>query len=174
MGLEISSVTGMQNIGGISQPIIGQRRIEHQTRLKDGEVNLIGGILEDSESQSLSGYPWLAKIPILKYLFGQDDKQRNESEIIFAITPHIIRAQDLTEENLRVVDIGTGNSIGVRHKIPVKTGISKTDSSALVPHQSGQPKPSRPRPVPQASVDPCPLGQHRIEEDQGSTLCAFD
>ena len=61
MSLEVSSVSGTQNIGGISQPIIGQRRIEHETRLQDGEVNLVGGILEDTETNSLSGYPWLTK-----------------------------------------------------------------------------------------------------------------
>jgi general secretion pathway protein D len=116
MVLEISSVTGQQNIGGVSQPIIGQRRIEHETRLQDGEVNLVGGILEDSESQSMSGYPWLTKIPILKYFFGQTDKERRENEIIFAITPHIIRAQDITDQNLRMVDVGTGNSVGIRHR----------------------------------------------------------
>jgi general secretion pathway protein D len=116
MVLEISSVTGTENIGGISQPIIGQRRIEHETRLQDGEVNLVGGILEDSETQSLSGYPWLTKIPILKYFFGQTDKERRENEIIFAITPHIVRAQDVTEQNLRMVDVGTGNLTGIRHK----------------------------------------------------------
>ncbi len=114
MSLEISSVTGQQTIDGVTEPTIGQRRIEHQARLKDGEVNLIGGILEDTESQSLSGYPWLTKIPILKYLFGQDNKQRQQSEIVFAITPHIIRSNEVTDENLRMVDIGTGNSVTYR------------------------------------------------------------
>ena len=84
MTLEVSSVSGTQNIGGISQPIIGQRRIEHETRLQDGEVNLVGGILEDTETQSLSGLPWLTKVPVLKYLFGQEDKQRQENEIVSA------------------------------------------------------------------------------------------
>jgi len=115
MILEISSVTGQQNIGGVSQPIIGQRRIEHETRLQDGDVNLVGGILEDSETQSLSGYPWLTKIPILRNLFGQTDKERRENEIVFAIMPHIVRAQDLTDQNLRMVDVGTGGAIGLRH-----------------------------------------------------------
>ena len=118
MTLEISSVTGSQNIGGVTQPVIGQRRIEHQTRLQDGEVNLVGGFLEESETQSLSGYPWLAKLPILKYLFAQEDKERRENEIIFAITPHIVRAQDVTEQNLRMVDVGTGSSVGLRHSDP--------------------------------------------------------
>src|ERR1700691_5356164 len=67
--MDISSVTGTSNIGGISQPIIGQRKIEHEVRLKEGEVNLLGGMLEDSQTKSLTGIPGLAQIPILKYLF---------------------------------------------------------------------------------------------------------
>lgn len=118
MTLEVSSVSGTQNIGGISQPIIGQRRIEHETRLQDGEVNLVGGILEDTETNSLSGYPWLTKIPILKYLFGQEDKQRQENEIVFAITPHIIRAQEINDDNLRLVDLGRGSTVSVGHSDP--------------------------------------------------------
>src|SRR5215469_2834900 len=84
MSLEISSVTGEINIGGITQPKIGQRRIEHETRLRDGEVNMIGGILEDTETQSMSGYPWLTKIPILKYLFGNENRERTQDEVVFA------------------------------------------------------------------------------------------
>src|SRR5438874_5815564 len=48
ISMDISNVTGQSNIGGISQPIIGQRKIEHEIRLKEGEVNLLGGMLEDS------------------------------------------------------------------------------------------------------------------------------
>ena len=118
MALEISSVTGVQNIGGISQPVIGQRRIEHTARLADGEVNLLGGILEESETQSLSGYPWISKLPILKYLFAQENKDRRENEIIFAITPHIVRSKEVNDQNLRVVEVGTGNSIELRHPRP--------------------------------------------------------
>jgi general secretion pathway protein D len=115
MALEISTVTGSENIGGITQPVIGQRRIEHETRLEDGDVNLLGGILEDSETQSLSGYPWISRVPILKYLFAQDNRQRRETEIIFAITPHIVRAQELTDDNLRTIDVGTGAATELRH-----------------------------------------------------------
>jgi len=116
MTLEISSVTGTSNIGGIAQPTIGQRRIEHETRLQDGELNLLAGILEDTETKSLSGYPWLTRIPILKYLFGQENKEHDEHEVVFAITPHIVRAEEITDDDLRVIDVGTSNSIGLRYK----------------------------------------------------------
>jgi len=133
MTLEVSSVSGTQNIGGISQPVIGQRRIEHETRLEDGEVNLVGGILEDTETHSLSGYPWLAKMPILKYLFGQEDKERQENEIVFAITPHIVRSQDVTDENLRLVDLGRGSSVSVRTADPRKSGTAAPAATQTSP-----------------------------------------
>ena len=122
MTLEISSVTGTQNLGGINQPVIGQRRLDLESRLQDGDVNLVGGILEDTETQSLSGYPWLAQIPVLKYLFAQEDKQRQENEIVFAIMPHIVRALEVTDDNLRLIDLGAGNTVTVRHTDAKKPG----------------------------------------------------
>lgn len=200
MVLEISSVTGSQNIGGINQPIIGQRRIDHETRLRDGEVNLVGGILEESETRSLSGYPWLAKFPILKYLFGQENKDQRENEIIFAITPHIVRALDVTEQNLRLVEVGTGSTVEMRRK-ELQSDASKSPAPATSP-QSNQlppketsagrpgglalaatPKPQGDRaatntPSPslpaQGIPDPCPYGQHALGAQDGIVKCAFD
>jgi general secretion pathway protein D len=141
LGLEISSVTGSESIGGITQPIIGQRRIEHETRLIDGEVNLLGGILEETETQSMSGWPWVSKLPLLKYLFAQDNRDHRENEIIFAITPHIVRAPEITEENLRQIDVGTGSAIELRRKPPVPAA----------PAQDRPTDPSKAKlPVPQA------------------------
>jgi general secretion pathway protein D len=114
MSLEVSTVTGEQNIGGFNQPTIGQRRIEHEARLKDGEVNLIAGILTDSETRSIGGYPWLMNIPILKYLFGQQTKDHSKSEIVFAIIPHIVRSYEVNEDNLKLVDLGSGNNVTYR------------------------------------------------------------
>lgn len=144
MGLEISSVTGSESIGGITQPIIGQRRIEHETRLVDGEVNLLGGILEDSETQSMSGYPWISKIPILKYLFAQDNRERRENEIVFAITPHIVRAKNVTEENLRAIDVGTGSSTELRRKSAKQQAAVQTPAA---PAPAGPPRPVAPTPA---------------------------
>lgn len=162
MALEISSVTGQQNIGGITQPIIGQRRIEHETRLTDGEVNLLGGILEDSDTQSLSGYPWLSKIPILRYLFAQDSRDRRENEIVFAITPHIVRSQDINDENMRTVDVGTGTSIDVRRKIvaaPAAPAVPASEHPETDPAKSQQSIPQTPVADPVAASAPRPLTQ---------------
>ena len=115
ISMDISSVTGQSSIGGISQPIIGQRKIEHEIRLKDGEANLLGGIMEDQQTKSLSGIPGLAQIPILKYLFGQTQQDHSQNEIVFAIVPHIIRSSDVNEINQRPIEIGTANAIELHH-----------------------------------------------------------
>ena len=151
MTLEISSVTGTQNIGGINQPTIGQRRVDLELRLLDGEVNLVGGILEDTETQSLSGYPGLLKAPILKYLFAQEDKQRQENEIIFAITPHIVRSQEITDENLRLVDLGAGNSVTVRRTDAKKPSASSPPGAS----QPGAPQNGQP-PAPDQNISTRP------------------
>ena len=96
--MDVSAVTGQSNIGGISQPIIGQRKIEHEIRLRDGEANLLGGIMEDQQTKSLTGIPGLAQIPILKYLFGQTTQDHSENEIVFAIVPHIIRGTEVQRD----------------------------------------------------------------------------
>src|SRR6266581_5155644 len=113
--MDVSNVTGQSNIGGISQPIIGQRKIEHEIRLKEGEVNLLGGMLEDQQTKALSGIPGLANVPILKYLFSQTTSDNRENEIVFAIIPHIIRGADINEMNQRAIDIGTSTTIELRH-----------------------------------------------------------
>ena len=135
--MDVSAVTGQQNIGGISQPIIGQRKIEHEIRLKDGEANLLGGIMEDQQTKSLSGIPGLAQIPILKYLFGQTTQDHSENEIVFAIVPHIIRGADVNEVNQRAIEIGTANAIELRHKSQpaAVTPISQTSPAGA----AGQP-----------------------------------
>ena len=98
LSMDVSAVTSYQNIGGISQPIIGQRKIEHEIRLKDGEVNLLGGIMEDQQTRAVSGLPGLASIPILKYLFSQTNTEHQQEEIVFVIVPHIIRGPEMSRE----------------------------------------------------------------------------
>src|ERR1700751_1380448 len=136
MTMDVSAVTGQQNIGGISQPIIGQRKIEHEISLKDGEANLLGGIMEDQQTKQLSGIPGLAQIPILKYLFGQTTQDHSENEIVFAIVPHIIRATDVNEINQRAIDIGTATTIELRH---APRPVSATSNSSAQPGQTGAP-----------------------------------
>jgi general secretion pathway protein D len=115
IALDVSSVINNQPIGGINEPVIGQRKVEHEIRLKDGEVSLLGGMLQQQDAQSLTGIPGLSQIPILKYLFSQKNTEVMDSEIVFAVIPHIVRRKDLNEFNGRTLDVGTANSIHLHH-----------------------------------------------------------
>src|SRR5256886_1039966 len=142
ISMDISNVTGQSNIGGISQPIIGQRKIEHEIRLKEGEVNLLGGMLEDSTTKSLSGIPGLSQIPILRYLFGQTNTEHRENEIVFALIPHVVRSQDLSELNQRALQVGTASAIELRRV------------SRPAPGDGGAPTQPTPTPPPAQSAPP--------------------
>jgi general secretion pathway protein D len=129
--LEISNVSSQSTIGGITQPIISQRKIEHTIRLDDGEINLLGGIMEQDYTKSTSGWPFLGQIPILKYIFSQENKEVTTNEIIFLLIPHVVRAQQLTDLNRRALDVGTGTGIDLRiaAKQPAENGGAQAASA---------------------------------------------
>lgn len=141
LSLEISSVTSRTNIGGIDQPIIGQRKIDHEIRLKEGEVNILGGIFEDQDIKNLSGLPGLSQVPLLKYLFSSNSTERVENEIIFVLVPHIVRAQVLTDLNLRAIDIGSAGSVGLRRRSRAATSGAAAPRPAVQPQPQATPAP---------------------------------
>jgi general secretion pathway protein D len=157
--MEISSQTGTASIGGITQPIIGQKKVDlGEIRLRDGESSLIGGILDDSQTKSLSGIPGLAQIPILRYLFGQIQTDHEEDETIFAITPHVIRGTDVNEANQRAIDIGTASTIELRHVSKPSAPASSPAPTAQAPGSQALARPASPNPS-QPPASPSPAGQ---------------
>ncbi len=154
VSMDISSVTGQSNIGGISQPIIGQRKIEHEIRLQEGEVNLLGGMLEDSETRSLSGIPGLSQIPILKYLFGQTNTDHSTNEIVFALVPHIIRARDVTDLNEKALEVGTAAAIELRRASQAPPVAPGSEGGQASPAQGQAPVSQTPMPQPPGQAAP--------------------
>ena len=110
----VSSVTGSSNIGGISQPIISQRSIEHDIRLKDGEVSVLGGLIERTDTKAVNGWPGLAKLPFLGYFFSDNNVDHQENEVLIVLIPHIVRLPTMTAENLRAIASGTDTNAEVR------------------------------------------------------------
>ena len=115
ISLEISSVTGQVNLGGINEPIIGQRKIDQEIRLREGEVSLIGGLLSTQDNKTKTGVPGLANIPILGKLFSANSVDRERDEIMIALIPHVVRRPDITPENVRGIDTGPTQTVTLRH-----------------------------------------------------------
>ncbi len=109
-----SQEQGSTNIGGITEPIISQRTADQVVRLKEGEVNILGGFLQKQDLISIGGTPGLGELPILKWIFSSTQHEVQDDEIIFMLTPHVVRAADITPLNLQEIDTGTGTNVELR------------------------------------------------------------
>jgi general secretion pathway protein D len=158
--LEISAVDRNTNIGGILQPVIGQRKVEHEIRLKEGEVNLLGGMLEDSETKSMTGLPWLSQIPVLRYLFGQSQTERINNEIVFVLVPHVVRGADVNDQNLRILDVGTQNQIGLRRTAAPQGGAARPQQPVPQTQPPVQQPPTANPPAPQSPSTQSPTSSN--------------
>jgi len=119
--VDISSISGT-GYGGL--PTFGNRSINTTIRLKDGETNMLAGLIRDDERKVLSGIPGLSDIPVIGRLFAYNHIESQETDIILTLTPHIVRVLDLTEADLRpfLVDSDLGSSIG---DLPAASPIEK-------------------------------------------------
>lgn len=131
--LEVSSVTGQSNIGGIQQPIISQRKIEHDVRLKEGEVSIIGGLFQRTDTRTLNGWPGLAKIPFLRYFFAEDRIEHQDDEILIVLIPRILRVPEWTRANLEPLFSGTESNVEVRHVTDLRTPAAQTPAQQTAP-----------------------------------------
>jgi len=131
--IEVSSVTGTSTIGGISQPIISQRVVEHDIRLKDGEAFILGGLIQRTDSRTLNGWPGFAKIPVLRYLFSSDNIDHQEDEVLIVMIPHIVRMQDWTKENLLGIYSGSDLDVKVKHESEMRAPVTETPKPGQAP-----------------------------------------
>ena len=114
--IEISNVRDFVDIGGISQPVIGQRTIQHDVRVQEGEASVIGGLNQSQVFKTQAGVPFLGEIPIIGKLFSEQDVQRTESEILLVLIPHIVRMPGIEPSNLRTIASGTDQKFELRYE----------------------------------------------------------
>ncbi|HXY23562.1 MAG TPA: cohesin domain-containing protein [Candidatus Acidoferrum sp.] len=118
--IEVSSHTSDATIGGITQPVISQRKIEHDIRLKEGEANILGGLFERTDTKNLNGWPGLAKLPIFGRLFSENKTENEEDEVLIVLTPRIVRMPEWTKANLRPLLSGTETEVKVKRETEVR------------------------------------------------------
>ncbi|MBI2687552.1 MAG: hypothetical protein HYX27_14660 [Acidobacteria bacterium] len=146
--IEISNVTERIDIGGIKQPVIGQRKVVHDVRLREGEMNLIGGLVKTSTSRNVSGIPGLMSIPWFGRLFSSENTDVSNSELVIALVPHIVRTQEITPANLRGVAAGNDQTVRLIYAAPEdeKAAAAPGAPGAAVPAPGvpAQPEPTTP------------------------------
>jgi general secretion pathway protein D len=127
--IELSSISGT-GFGGL--PTFGSRSINTVIRLKDGETNMLAGLIRDEERTTLAGVPGLGDIPVIGRLFGYDKKETTQTDIILTLTPRIVRVLNLTAEDLRPF------------RVPRDSGAIGADAVPPLPIPLPQPAPPKP------------------------------
>ncbi len=150
--MEISTVRDRIDIGGIAQPVIGQRKAVLDLRIKEGEVSLLGGLMQDQDTKSVSGVPGLASIPVVRRLFTSESIEKSQSELLIALIPHIVRTPGVTNLNVKGVAAGTDTVV----KLNYAPREAAPAAEAKPPEQPAAPAPAPGAPVPVAPKVPEP------------------
>jgi general secretion pathway protein D len=138
--IEVSNLSGT-GFGGL--PTFGNRYISTVIRLRDGETNLLAGLIRDDERRVLSGIPGLSDLPLVGRLFAHNRRETQETDIVLTLTPHIVRVLDLSEEDLRPFRVGRdGDITGPGGVIPLPLPVELPPPPGMQPAQPQQPPPA--------------------------------
>jgi general secretion pathway protein D len=149
--IAVTSISGT-GFGGL--PTFGNREINTVIRLRDGETNMLAGLIRDDERQSLEGIPGLSDLPVVGRLFAHNQKTTDQTDIILTLTPHIIRVLGLTEADLRPFRVGR-DSLAPITELPLPPVELPRPPAPEPPPAPAQPAP----PAPSAPTTPPPGAQ---------------
>lgn len=111
--LEVSNIVKeIRSLGGTLTYQIGTRTANTILRLKDGETQVLAGLISEEERGSSSGIPGLANLPVLGHLFASKSDEKIKTEIVLLITPHILRNAQAQQPAISEFRGGTENAIG--------------------------------------------------------------
>jgi general secretion pathway protein D len=156
LSLENSSLGKGLNVGGQNLPSFNSRKVVTKLRLRDGEANLLAGLLQEDERKSLRGFPTLLRVPVIKQLFSSNDNTIGQTDIVMLLTPHIVRTHELTQQDVNPIFVGTQQNLGLQGPPPViiqeaipAGGPAPAAGAAPAPAAGGQPVAA---PAPTAAV----------------------
>jgi general secretion pathway protein D len=145
--VSLSSLSGT-GFGGL--PTFANREISTTIRVRDGETNMLAGLIRDDERTVLSGVPGLSDLPVIGHLFATHHKESQQTDIILTLTPHIVRVLDISEDDLRPFRLGRDSGASPLPDLP-NVQLPPRDRDELLSPPSAtpaQPVPSSPFPQP--------------------------
>ncbi|MFQ5744617.1 MAG: cohesin domain-containing protein [Acidobacteriota bacterium] len=133
--IEVSAIIGTSSIQNL--PIFSSRRLEASIRLRDGETNLLAGLLRDDERIKKTGIPGLMDIPGLGRIFSSTQEEVVKTDVLLSITPHILRRAEITDDDLRAIYVGTeakisGSTVGPSRAVSPPRGLPGTQAAAVL------------------------------------------
>ncbi|HTV03032.1 MAG TPA: type II and III secretion system protein, partial [Luteitalea sp.] len=143
--IEVSSLSGT---GYSGLPTFGTRSITTTIRLRDGETNLLAGLIRDNERTILRGIPGLSDIPVVGKLFASNERETQQTDVVLMLTPRIIRVLDLNEDDLRPFLAGrspASSGSGSSYDAPTVTPLPMRAPSSQQPDQEGTGSPTFPQ-----------------------------
>ena len=111
--VENSTLGPSLTVAGQSLPTFGSRKVVTTLRLRDGESNLLAGLLREEDRRSLRGITGLARLPVIRTLLSANEDTIRQSDIVMLLTPRIVRTHELTQKDVSPIHIGTQRNIGV-------------------------------------------------------------
>jgi general secretion pathway protein D len=144
--IEVSSISGA-GFGGL--PTFGNRYISTVIRLRDGETNLLAGLIRDDERRVMAGIPGLSDIPVVGKMFAHTRRETQETDIVLTLTPRIVRVLDLTEDDLRPFRVGRDGDNPGAISLPIPPAFDLQEPRpGQVPAQQPPPPGQQPGPPP--------------------------
>jgi general secretion pathway protein D len=137
------STPGPTTSSSLNSPTIQQRRVSSTVAVSDGETVALGGIIQESRTNTGDGIPFLRRIPVIGALFGTTDKQSTRSELIVLLTPHVIRSD---AESAAVMNDLQDEFRGLRRAMPgvmpepSKPAAAKPDTKPPTANHSPEPQ----------------------------------
>ncbi|OFW47962.1 MAG: hypothetical protein A3G77_07135 [Acidobacteria bacterium RIFCSPLOWO2_12_FULL_68_19] len=128
--VENSTLGASITIAGQELPSFGSRRVQTRLRLRDGESNLLAGLLREEDRRSLSGIPGLLRLPVLRSLFAANENRVEQTDIVMLLTPRIVRTQELTANDVSPIFIGSQQSLGLGGPPPLIAAPAPTEPAA--------------------------------------------
>ncbi len=115
ISLEVSSI--VKEISGPNGSLayqIGTRNAQTVVRLRDGETQILGGLISSEDRNTSSRVPGVGHLPVVGRLFGNNNGTDRKTEVVLSITPRILRAPALLDASVRTVFSGTEGSVRER------------------------------------------------------------
>ena len=111
--VENSTLGGAIDVGGQAAPTFGTRKVTTKLRLREGESNMLAGLLRERDRKDFRGFPGLLRLPVFKQFLSDNDQAIEQTDIVMLLTPHIVRTHELTAQDLAPIYIGTQQNLGL-------------------------------------------------------------
>jgi general secretion pathway protein D len=183
VGLEVSNITRTLDIQGTRAYELGTRTTATVLQIKDGETQILAGLINDEDRRSANKIPGLGDIPVLGRLFSSRNDNRTKTEIVLLITPRIVRGLNWPRTAVSDQPVGTDAAIG---SVPLRITPTVAGGLAIGPADGrggrapmpSQPLPDQPlpgeplpgQPMPPDSIQDAPPGMVPLPPDAASPL----